>query len=298
MKKIFILFLFSYSFLNAQGPPVGTRWTYTEQNFGDNFFFHIYKPYSLQITADTVVSGKNLKIMSSVYSGTMYMLFENKKIFQYDKPNDRYLLLYDFNKNKGDTVSIYFRFYTAPIDSLQYIIDSTRYYKPIGDSLKIQFVHYIHAPGASRRYEFDNSFLEKVGAYGNFYPNGTTVDPPQRGGIRCYEEPAKAPLKFVPYKCDSTLRTGTQNVLDDHNLILYPTLVHQEIRLETTSDVRHEKYFIYITDALSRVILQTTWLEEETSKVLNTNNWQSGIYFVTLRNESGARSTKKIIKVE
>ena len=294
MKKLFILFLFSYSFLNAQGPPVGTRWTYTRRSFSD-YMTGQSVPISIEIDRDTVVHGKVLKHMTLSSSISAFYLFENRKVFQYYDKLDTFFLLYDWNKNTHDTVSITFNAFflqNKKIDSLKYVIDSVKYRN--SDSLKIQYVHTV---AFSFNFTFSHIFIEKIGGDDWFFPQSGAVDPAQSNGIRCYEEPGKTPIKFVTYKCDSTLRTGTQDVLDDHNVQLYPTLVNQDIYLENSGNGRHEKYFIYITDALGRVILQTTWLEQETSKIIDANNWHSGIYFVTLRNESGARSTKKIIKI-
>ena len=301
MKLLTLLLLFSCSttFAQVQGPIAGARWTYFQSDLmGLNG-----KPYYLDVIKDTIVHDKILKLLSggtkncASLPASPYVLFENRKAYQYDLQRDQFFLLYDWNKSIGDTVTAY-----APspgrIDSFKYVIDSIIYWTPNGEFLKVQSIHYLQS-GTSRYGFASYHIIEKLGANAYFFPQYIGCDPVQWGSIRCFEEPGQTPVKFVPYKCDSvTIRTGTEDFLDDHNVRIYPTLVQQDINIENLSDLHHEKYFIYVTDAFGRIIQQTAWLEQESSKILNANNWQSGIYFVTLRNESGARSTKKIIKID
>ncbi len=299
MKHFLFLFLLFTTLLKAQAPIVGSRWTYFQSDLGGLNG----KPYFLDVVADTIIHDKIVKRFNN--SGTKtncaaqpsspYVLYENKKAFQYDVVRDQFFLLYDWNKGKGDTVSAYISF-PSRIDSFKYVIDSIIYWTPNGEFLKVQSVHYLQT-GTSRYGFASYNLIEKVGANAYFFPQYIGCDPVQWGSIRCFEEPGQIPVKFVNYKCDSVfIRTGTEDFLDDRNVRIYPTLTSTDIHLETLSDTHHEKYFVYVSDALNRVIQQDVWQEQETSKVIDTNNWQTGIYFVTLRNESGARSTKKIIK--
>ena len=301
MKQLSFYLLLSIFTVNirAQVPIVGTRWTYFQSDLmGLNG-----KPYYLDVVADTIVHGKHLIRLSggtkncALQPTSPYVLFENKQAYQYDIQRDKFFLLYDWNKNVGDTVTAYVSF-PSRIDSFKYVIDSIIYWTPNGEFLKVQTIHYLQTGTA--RYGFASyHIIEKLGANAYFFPQYIGCDPVQWGSIRCFEEPGQTPVKFVPYQCDSIIiRTGTEDFLDDRNVRIYPTLVQQDIHLETLSDVHHEKYVVYVTDALNRIIRKETWQAQETSKILETNNWQSGIYFVTLQNENGARSTKKIIKID
>ena len=294
---LFFLLFFCTTLLKAQVPNVGSRWTYFQSDLGGLNG----NPYFLDVVADTIVHGKLLKRFNggtkagcAALPSSPYVLYENKKAYQYDVVRDQFFLLYDWNKGVKDTVTAYISF-PSRIDSFKYVIDSIIYWTPNGEFLKVQSIHYLQTGMA--RYGFASyNLIEKLGANAYFFPQYIGCDPVQWGSIRCFEEPGQIPVKFISYKCDSTLRTGTEDFLDDHNVRIYPTLVSTDIHLETLSDARHEKYFVYVTDDLNRLIQRDIWQEQETSKVLDTNNWHTGIYFVTLQNESGARSTKKIIK--
>ena len=298
MKYFTLLLLFYSVLVFAQGPSVGSRWTYYQSDLGGLNG----KPYKLDVVADTIVHGKILKRLNgasgcAVQPPSPYVLFENRKAFQYDVKRDQFFLLYDWSKNVGDTVTAYYSI-TSLIDSFKYVVDSIIYWTPNGEFLKVQTIHYLKSD--SNRYAFASyNLIEKLGANAYFFPQYMACNPIQWGSMRCFEEPGQIPVKFVNYKCDSiTPRTGTEDFLDDKNVRIYPTLASNDIHLETLSDVQHEKYFIYVFDALSRLISKDIWQPQETSKILDTNNWRTGIYFVTLQNENGARSTKKIVKIE
>ncbi len=301
MKQLTFLLLFSLfsAHIHAQGPLVGTRWTYFQSDLmGLNG-----KPYYLDVVADTIVHGKLLKRLNggikncALQPASPYVLYENRQAFQYDVKRDQYFLLYDWNKNIGDTVTAYLSF-PSRIDSFKYVIDSIIYWTPNGEFLKVQSIHYLQ--NGTSRYGFASYHLiEKLGANAYFFPQYIGCDPVQWGSIRCFEEPGQTPVKFVPYKCDSVIiRTGTEDFLDDRNVRIYPTLVTTDIYLETLSDVHHEKYFVYVFDDLNRLIEKKVWQAEKNSITFDAASWHNGIYFVALQNENGARSTKKIIKIE
>jgi hypothetical protein len=297
MKKFFFLlnFLTVQSVIFAQNPPqVGAKWTYIQSTgFGENGNF-----YRLQVALDTTIDGKLCKKMvggyncASVPNVGEYVHFEDKKAYRYDFKTRKFWLLYDWAAKAGDVVTIYVP--TAQmVDSFKIRIDSTTTWTPNGEALRVQKFTPI---GVSRWLFASQQIIEKMGANAFFFPQSSSCSPIQFGAMRCFEEPMQTTIKFVPYACDTVIiRVRTSDIFRNRKIDLAPNPSVSDVIL--TLDAPIEAGFsAEVTNLVGQIIWRSPNKILGNNLKIETNNWQSGFYILTLTDRAGGKWSRQFIK--
>ncbi len=297
MRKLFLLLvlLCVSGIVFAQNPPlVGSKWTYIQSSgFGENGNF-----YRLQVALDTTIDGKLCKKMVGGYlCATLpnigeYVSFEGKKAYRYDFRTRKFWLLYDWSANVGDTVTVYVPT-TQTIDSFKIRIDSTTTWTPNGEALRIQKFKPI---GVAKWLFASQQIIEKLGANAFFFPQSTSCSPIQFGAMRCFDEPTQPVIKFVTYTCDTVIvRARTSDIFRKRILHLAPNPSVSDVFL--TLDAPVEGGF---SAEVTNLLGQTVWRSPNTivgdMLKIETSNWQSGFYILTLTDATGGKWSRQFVK--
>ncbi len=297
MKKMFLLLALLYvsTRVFAQNPPVvGAKWTYIQSSgFGENGNF-----YRLQVALDTTIDGKLCKKMVGGYNCALlpnageYVNFDGKKAYRYDFRTHKFWLLYDWSAKVGDTVTVFVPTLQT-VDSFKIRIDSTTSWTPNGEALRIQKFTPI---GVSRWLFASQQIIEKLGANAFFFPQSSSCSPIQFGAMRCFEEPLQTIIKFVTYGCDTVIvRVRTSDIFRTRKIDLAPNPSVSDVVL--TLDVPIEKGF---SAEVSNLIGQIVW--RSPNKIvgdnlkIETSNWQSGFYLLTLTDAAGGKWSRQFVK--
>lgn len=298
MKKLFLIFsfLFVNKLLYTQNAPVvGAKWTYIQSSgFGENGNF-----YRLQVALDTLIGGKVCKKMTGGFGCALlpnnaeFVSFEGKKAYRYDFRTQKFWLLYDWSAKVGDIVTVYVPT-PQTVDSFKIRIDSTTTWTPNGEPLQIQKFTPI---GASNWLFGNQQIIEKMGANAFFFPQSAACSPIQFGGMRCFEEPTRTPVKFVPYPCDTIItRVRTSDIFRNRHITFAPTPSVSDVFL--TLDAPVEGGF---SAEIKNVIGQTVWQSpnkiETNNLKINVNHYQSGFYVLILKDMFGGQWRRQFLKL-
>jgi hypothetical protein len=282
--------------LHAQAPPTGTIWYYHQSAlFGENGDY-----IKIQIEKDTVLAGRICKKFiggfgcAALPARGEFVYYENKKAYRYDFTRNQFWLLYDWGANRGDTVTIYVPRPTV-VDSFKIRIDSISTWQPNGETLRIMQTSRI---GASRWIYPSLQIIEKVGANAVYFPQFTACDPIQFGSLRCYNEPNRNAVTFVPYKCDTVIkRVGTSELLQNRHIEVFPTPSVSTLNLRL--DERIEGGFrLSIANFLGQMVYQSPTYLETTFWQTDISQWQSGIYKLILTDRKGGQWQKSFAKMD
>jgi hypothetical protein len=297
MKKLVFLFTILCFSLNlfAQNPPtVGSKWTYIQSSgFGENGNF-----YRLQVALDTTIDGKLCKKMVGGYNCALlpnsgeYVNFEGKKAYRYDFRTRKFWLLYDWSANVGDIVTVFVP--TAQtVDSFKIRIDSTTSWTPNGEALRIQKFTPI---GVSRWLFASQQIIEKLGANAFFFPQSSSCSPIQFGSMRCFDEPTQPIIKFVTYTCDTVIvRVRTSDIFRNRKIDIAPNPTVSDLFLTLDAPI-DDGFSAEVTNLLGQIMWQSPHKIVGDNLKIETNNWQSGFYLLTLTDASGGKWTRQFVK--
>lgn len=298
MKKIVFLLAFclvSKSLFAQSAPTVGAKWTYIQSSgFGENGNF-----YRLQVALDTMIGGKLCKKMvggfgcAALSNAGVFVHFDDKKVYRYDARTQRFWLLYDWSANAGDIVTVYVPT-PQTVDSFKIQIDSTTFWTPNGEALRVQKIRPI---GVSRWLFASQQIIEKLGANAFFFPQASSCSPLQYGSMRCFEEPMRTTIKFVPYACDTIIvRVRTSDIFRNRQITLAPTPSVSDVFL--TLDAPVEGGF---SAEVANIVGEIVW--RSPNKIMGdnlkieTNLWQSGFYIMTLTDRAGGKWSQQFVKL-
>lgn len=198
MKTFLILvFLFSaMELLLTQEWQVGATWVYEQDDFNtpDTTNFVIFK-----ITGDTIIQNQSAKILReypSYHSNkpfnaqnnffTYYLKTENQKVSLWVKDSSKFLEIYNFNLQEGDSVKWYVG--SSYIDRLL----------PLTINYVISNVEFLQISGLSKRkyqleniesrwcYHFRDDIIEDIGCIGYLFQILCAADPSPGGKLRCF----------------------------------------------------------------------------------------------------------------
>ena len=289
-----ILFFFFTTVLFTQNLVVGTTWYYHQSAlFGENGNY-----IKMQIVTDSTIDGKVCKKFTGGFGCSKiadigeFVYIENKKAYRYDFYRRRFWLLYDWSARIGDTVTIYVP-QPSVVDSFKIRIDSVTIWTPNGEPLLIQKTSRV---GASRWIYASQQIIEKIGANAVFFPQLTTCNPVQFGSLRCFNEPNQLEVKFITYKCDSVIvRVGTSNILSQRQITVFPTPSVSELNIAIDEPI-NGGFSINIVNALGQIVWRSQNTIFETQKVIDINNWKSGIYKLVFTDKDGGKLSRLFVK--
>jgi hypothetical protein len=242
MKQFILLFtlLTSFHFINAQTnefAPVGAKWWYSNQvNVDSPFIAQI-----LQVESDTTIVGKYCKIITGYLNDTIYIHSEDNVIFQFFETEDKFLKLYDFNLNTGDSYWLHGMTVTG-IDSVLVHIENVQDTTINGIELKKQSISIDEI-----YFDWSNTIIEKIGNTKFLIPIYSIFDL-QPGPLRCYEDDELGLVETgIVENCDAIVSISDTksteiivgpNPLSDNLNISFETLTNSVTEFYTISGQR------------------------------------------------------------
>jgi len=294
-----LLLYFASSLTMAQvWAPSGATWHY-------DWAAMWYSGYvKIKYIGDTIVDGKSSKILikerftydwvNHIYSnnviGYEYTYLENNIVYYYRY--GQFFKLYDFNSVANDSWKVAGWDLSHPCgDTAIVVVDSTGF--TTINSISLRYLKV--SPGPNSYWAFSSdTIIERIGSLGYMFPEPTClVDVYEGGPLRCYYDDS-----FGLYErgsapaCDYI--TGLADNHPERNFFkVYPVPATSIIILEFTRQVKG-KMMIEIFDILGNKMKNI-----ETDKVkliIDVEDLKSGIYFISVTDQSGFIWKQKIIK--
>lgn len=287
MKQLlFILSLLLFTTL-ASGQtwaPTGAKWT-----FGVGFAFNSSVEFrEWTSTGDTLVNGHVCKVIkrygSSVISDNSNQLItyeDSNKIYWYNK--NQFTILYDFNKNAGET-------WTIMNDTCEVLItvDSTSIETINGFPLKVQYI-------SSSAGAFHGKVLEHIGHVAqpnpdfNFHCYGIQPDLNYYTGLRCYVDSIFGYHNFgIAPSCNYT-STGIDNLENPLELNIFPNPSTLQLNIETNTN---SEYQFKIYSSLGQLV--KTGMLKTNKTTISIDELKKGIYNLEL-NDTSKTITKRFM---
>jgi len=223
-RLFFISLLFPCLCFGQNFGVVGTEWHYSEHAQGacpgNCEYLH------LKSIADTVIQAKTThKIIQTYYThfgdtvlfDPIYAYEQSDTVFGYNFQKARFLTLYIFNANIGDTLTL-----DAP--DTMFLPDTT--YRLVIDTIINTIVDGVplkkYRTLALDYHTFWNGgyFMDRIGGLDWFFPRGVII--PEAGGpIRCYSD-VQIDTSFQAIPCDYREILSIPSLSDNKNVRIYP----------------------------------------------------------------------------
>lgn len=285
-----LLFLFAgstFGIFSQSFAPLGAEWHY---NKGNGNVPPNSEYYHCKVTNDTVYAGhsaRKIEIEHFRYAGDsvqlppLFVFDRNDSVFYYNEQHQRYLLLYDFTANVGDTLLFYIPDTTATDSIFREVVDSISFISTGGKVLK-----KIHTSSLDY-YSYYGGYTELVGSELLMLPQWSLI-PFLFGPIRCYRD-SSIFIQFSTQSCDHRLVTSLQeNEFLDHRINIYPNPVSKHLEIKA-KDVQLKKIELFD--------LQGKSLQEFSpeSEQLDFGNIEDGIYLIRFTTANLEQLSKKVI---
>lgn len=288
MKNLFTFFLLFFSpylHINAQDfAPIGAKWYYSMACWESPYDCGYY---SFEVLRDTTLLGKSAKIIS--YSENGLLKIDGQQILYADSDkvyywmNNDFHLLYDFNAQAGDTLTLKMgpSFFTG--DTVGYykmIVDSIGFTNISGGNYKTLYttsLYYIDGNYSGAYWRYFGEIIEKIGDVGFLFGHSVFFNSINyEGWIRCYEDSI---INYKPYNkpCDFITGITENNYLE--KIILFPNPTSSILYLTFNSEALiNTPYYIY--DVLGK----TSSFGVLHQPLINISNLSNGLYFLNINN--------------
>lgn len=267
----------------SQGWNAGSKWYYSYPYYPNTEFV------AIKLVGDTVINGQQAKVMEGRCGcepfESKFIFEDSNRVFRHNPGTDSFHLIYDFNKNAGDSLEIFLR---TDLPLIKYYIDSIGYLYINDDTLKTQYLSYPHNQG----YWFGEYLIEGFGSNACMFPQSGICDP-NTGPLKCYYNPITGSYSFQDgVFCDESTVTGIPNgnLGEAAGIKIYPNPVKDWLWLDAQQNLRIDLIRIY--DLNGREMVRKTNINE--SKI-DVGGLKKGIYFVQIFSSETA-IIKKIIK--
>jgi hypothetical protein len=211
IKFLLFYLITSISTLHSQDWPVGTTWVYGQIDFGppdDNNYV------ILEIIKDTVIQNQDAKILNKYYwSSTWdsthipwypkkyFIKTDSGRVSLWDPDSSKFLKIYDFNLQPGDTVDLHIEPYLhskTESNYVKYQIDSFQF---VQTSKSVKRKYFYHTIGGRDCFHYVNNIIEDIGGTFYFFQTYCAVDPPEGGYLVCFTNgdfhyPANKPCRI------------------------------------------------------------------------------------------------------
>ena len=209
------------------------------------------------------------------------MKYDADKVYYYNVEKDKFYQVMDFSVNPGDTIVSYCR--QQDDTSIISIVDSISYLVVGGDTLRVQHFSDMFPQDC---YISRGVFIERIGPLGFMFPQHAWADPPYGGSLRCYEDSI-----IGLYHVNNSVECDYLNHIDGLpeyavGFSVFPNPASNWISIVSDKEV----VAVIVEDMVGKIVIRR---EKETG--VDVSNLNPGIYFLTLLNESGAISSKKIV---
>ncbi len=306
MKHIFIaiILLLAIGETHAQKwfTPA-SKWYYGAESAGP--ITH-NSPLEISFVKDTIIEGKLcLKYQTPFenvtnYLGSLssfYIHSDTLTQAQHVYFNGRFQVLYDFNKQIGDTLFIPAFGETRHIiasDSGTWVrIDSTGF-DTIGGKV-FRTMYYADLFPWQYDWVYSGKVIEGIGNITGLYPDARNQPYALRlTGLRCYQDDS-LDLKWGNIACDSVVSTSLNKIdLLKNNISIYPNPFKENLAIDL-SKITHKVSKITIINNIGQVVLNNEIIVKNNVINLSTEKLKNGLYFciITINNNI---LTYKILK--
>ena len=225
--------------------------------------------------SDTTLTNYELRFIVREDSNIVYVRIYNNF---YDQLSDEFIA-YNFNLNTGDTI-------TLPVviggqinlENNLYRVDSVDNVLINSTSLKRIYIY-------NTMFDITEEWIEGIGSSHGLFESGFKID---WGGSRLGCVWQSGDLLYGSGDC--LIYYGIDDVLTNEEIKLYPTIVKDNVCIET----RLENYNIIIYDIYGRIALR----RKNINSVIDLSSLRNGVYqFFVLNKENKPLKIQKIIKI-
>jgi len=301
---IFLILFFSFTLtlFSQNFGLVGTEWYYSERAGGGCLGNCEYVHFKSVL--DTVIQGKTTHKITrtyykyggdTAYLSPFYVYSQSDTTFRYSFSKSRFLSLFIFNGNQGDTLTLdYPPAYLdiqLPINDTTYrlVIDSVINTSIDGIPLKKYKVTCLDV------YQwYGRSFMDRIGGVGWLYPSAFII--PEAGGpIRCYRD-SQIDTSFQSIACDFVLPTSISENLNSFRIKFYPNPSSNNLIIENFGQ-KKGNFTVEVRGITGQLIL-TEKVNLFERIILNTVEIPVGVYFVTVKDKTKTITTQKWVKTD
>lgn len=298
-----IIFLFAFQ-LNGQTLIEDSAvWYYSGPNGGGAPANSEY--YRYWVEKDTTYHGqqaKKIERMHFRYAGDsvswkpLYLFDRNDSVFYYNEHYQRYILLYDFSANVGDTLRFYVpdtafvNTFNLPDSTFRLLVDSIGMEVHGTTQLRSFYTRQLDGIGYNRRGSSSAlSYVEKVGSLDRMLPQYETAILSHDGPLRCYEDDSI----YVKYTNLSTCDYRIISSLEENKMMsslftVSPNPINDFAQLEIANVVVKS---IELLDIKGRLVKEFH-LDD---KKLDFQNVSNGVYFLKVRTQDNEEMSKKLV---
>lgn len=294
MKQIFTLVFVLFFALQTQAQrwfPLGATFTFTMRS-GETLGYIPDKPVLWKVKDTVIKKGKMCKEFGCIPSEfeeskvmlSIYVYDSNSVVYWYRPHLDSFTVLYDFNKNVGETWKIF------GVRSIRHFSDTigctltARVMKKDtiiinGFPLRRMDIDIDYLSGAAGG--FSGTIVEYVGHLQRprpdpFYACEAVSESNDFFGLRCFDHPDIGfhDFKLVPY-CDYVRSSIDEfNAAQDLNISPNPATDFFDIKYQNTNKAAAT---IFVSNLMGQQVLGQK-LNEGNQKI-NASNWSTGLYF-------------------
>lgn len=292
MKKhlLTIILLMLVALANAQNwAPIGAKWTYGRSSI----WLPIVEYCDWVSTSDSLVNGHNCRLIKrngsvaqSDLSDKLITYEDSNRIFLYNTTMNLFTVLYDFNKNAGET-------WTMTLDTCDLLItvDSTGIDTINGVPLKTLYI-------SSENFAFDGKIIQGIGHLRgpnpdiNYHCHNILVDGTFYTGLRCYEDSI---IGFHDFGIAPSCYYSTsinEAALNADQISVHPNPFSSQTTIEATAAFDNASLTIFNTFGQQMKQLNNL---SGSSIIFHRDNLPSGIYFFRLARPDGTFATGKLV---
>jgi len=281
----------------------GATWHYSYNNF------FIEGSIKLSVNGDTLINGVDSKqirksktyfnYQSNVFTedqfdGFEYMYSDSDHVYQLI--NDEFVVLYDFNSNVGDTVTLYLddSYFGLPeCDSIGYALVTEVGTETInGENLRYYNLTTIEGSSVF----LEGKIIEKIGNIGWYFfcePYCFFIEE-SKGPFRCYQDNSFGLYSNPGFtdSCDFTIginENNSQNI----GIVIYPNPSSNSLQISLKKTLT-SPFSIGVYSLNGKQLFYKEGLLDNTT--LNVSQIDPGMYLLKVEYESGEKITKTFVK--
>lgn len=302
---LIVILLFSgVSFAQQDWAPIGAKWWFKSDCLLDPDCGY----YTLESKRDTLINNVWAKVIEKkIFGGeggtniglSKFIMYANdNKVYNYDEINGEFYVLYDFNLQAGDTLTIQsphkYRGFQNPygendIVFFQVVVDSTIIKSVGGYPLK----HLYTSPTDTSAYFFNGAIKERLGNSFSIFGEPTLGMP---GGypsyLRCYKDDL---IDLTNSNCDYISTTGIAEAVEN-TISVYPNVVNDFLQINWGKEGLAYKFTINLYDSRGEIVYTKNIVSSESILKIDTQHLFSGLYFLNVIQSTGQIYNYKIIK--
>jgi hypothetical protein len=279
MKKIMVAIAFCIEFfsLQAQYPefaPQGATWYYDQLQMNGDLVTR--KLYSV---SEDVLYGKSCKHLNGESVGDFYAYRDSLRMYVSAIADTQWYLLYDFNKNPGDTFYSHV-WWISGIDSIPVKVIQK------GDtSINGWVLPFMVIESLDPFWLWNGTTILNIGSDDYFIPPHPIADPPI-SGLRCYEDAVIGSYHVVEH-CDTSYTIGIQNASFAGGGMMVTNPFRDFIRITGYNmTISH----IQLLDFCGRNIFHKFLFDNASTIEIETSDFNNGLYLLIIRSDTKAFS--------